>query len=1757
MADNCTRKLIVEICNAKNLMPKDGQGTASAYAIVDFDGQRRRTKTKLRDLNPVWDEKLEFLVHDIESMPSEMLEINLYNDKKAGKEALFWIGVKVLYVDEEAPPVPAETAAEKKPDTAEEKPPENPKTEEDKEEKVEEKKAEEEKPKEEAPKEEEKPNPPLEETSKPDDTTVAATPATPTTTKTTPHQLRPFFGDHNRIAFDLVDRMPFLYVRVVKAKPANKEPVCPLHAKLVIGTHSIKTKSQIDKDWDQVFAFDKERLNSSSLEVSVWAEEEQKKEEKKEGYAAAAFAAVVVENCLGTVSFDLQEVPKRVPPDSPLAPQWYSLESDKSPGNDVMVSVWIRTQADESFQSDSGGLIPETRAKVYLSPKLRYLRLTVIQTQDLQLGSVSEAKVRSPELYVKAQLGAQVFKTSRAQVGSAWNEDLVFVAAEPFELFLVVSVEGWSNGQSVGQAKIHVPRLEMRTDDKAQQKSRWFNLVGAENKPYAGRIHVRACLEGGYHVIDEAANVTSDVQAAAKQLAKPPIGLLDVGIRGACNLLLVKTRDGTRGMTDAYVVVNVELPFFTAASFTMPPTTALMAESTLLDFNHPLYLHPSDTPGTILISHQLYGPDNYTVWSRSMRIALLAKNKLGFVDGGCCRDDFQSSLQAQWDRCNALVLSWLINSVSKDLSVGIVFASSAAFVWADLKERFDKVDGSRIFFLHRDITTMAQGKLSIFAYFSRLKLLWDEYDALVPYSSCTCENAQSSSQHVSQQRLFQFLMGLNDPYTAIRSQLLFMQPLPSVNNAYSMISQEESHRLQLSALSLSWTLQHCTPMLLATIDSLLDLCNGMMRVVGKEYRGLYMLRQSRLPFPVSNSRTTTPFTLIHIDLWGPYRISTHAGQRFFLTTVDDYTRMYWVYLLRLKNDVISCLRTFILMVQNQFSVSVKIVRSDNGREFFNSECSPLFASLGIIHQSTCVCTPQQNRVAERKHRHLLEVAQALRFQSRVPFKLWGECVLAACYIINMLPSSVMSWKTPLNYCTINLRLMNILEYMKEEIHALESNRTWSFVPLPPGKVPIGCKWVYRVKYKASGEGERIVCRLQKSLYGLKQASRQWNLKLTKALVSTGYVQSKYDYSLFIKRHQGIEVKRRYTFESKEVCTPVNQDTGLEEAKPAITPLEQNLKLTTLDYDKIVQQDSEDVHNLVEKSVYQRLIGRLIYLTYTRPDITFAVNLLSQFMKQPKRSHMEAALRVVKYVKKEPGQGILLKSSSIYQLLAYCDSDWGSCPMTRKSMTCFYIKIGDSLVSWKSKKQNVVARSSAEAEYRAMAVVTSELVWLQGLLAKLSIKGLKPVKLHCDNRAALQIAANPVYHERTKHIEIDCHFVREKIQEGMIQTEHVSTHEQLADIMTKALGSQQHGYLLSKLGYTWDVYDPCTVLTIGVFDNGRYKQDELGKPGRDLHIGKICIRLSTLDTNRVYLNSYNLTVLLPNGAKKMGEIEIAVRFSCSSWLSLIQAYGTPMLPRMHYIRPLGPAQLDILRQTAMHIVTVRLSRSEPPLGQEVVQFMLDTDTHVWSMRKSKANWFRVVGCFSRAANLARWLDGIRTWANPPTTVLVHALLIAVVMCPQVVLPTVFMYVFLILALRFRYRMRIPHNVDLRLSYVNVVSSDELDEEFDGLPTTRSPDIIRFRYDRLRALASRAQILLGDVAAQGERLEALFNWKDPRATGIFVVVCLFASLVFYVVPFKVFVLGSGFYYIRHPRFRGDMPSPPLNFFRRLPSLSDQIM
>ena len=238
----------------------------------------------------------------------------------------------------------------------------------------------------------------------------------------------------------------------------------------------------------------------------------------------------------------------------------------------------------------------------------------------------------------------------------------------------------------------------------------------------------------------------------------------------------------------------------------------------------------------------------------------------------------------------------------------------------------------------------------------------------------------------------------------------------------------------------------------------------------------------------------------------------------------------------------------------------------------------------------------------------------------------------------------------------------------------------------------------------------------------------------------------------------------------------------------VTPLDCNFKL---------QADVGELYS--DPTQYRRLIGKLNFLTHTRPDIAFSVQHLSQFMQAPRLPHYQAALHVLRYLKTQPTLGILLHHEPSFSLLAYCDADWASCSHTHKSVTGYVIFLGQTLISWKSKKQQTVSLSSAEAEYRSMRRLVAELAWLSRLLHELTVDHITPIPLKCDNQAAIYIAKNPVFHERTKHIELDCHFVRQKLMEGLVTLNHVSTKQQLADIMTKPLPGLTHSSILGKLG----------------------------------------------------------------------------------------------------------------------------------------------------------------------------------------------------------------------------------------------------------------------------------------------------------------------------------------------------------------------
>ena len=218
--------------------------------------------------------------------------------------------------------------------------------------------------------------------------------------------------------------------------------------------------------------------------------------------------------------------------------------------------------------------------------------------------------------------------------------------------------------------------------------------------------------------------------------------------------------------------------------------------------------------------------------------------------------------------------------------------------------------------------------------------------------------------------------------------------------------------------------------------------------------------------------------------------------------------------------------------------------------------------------------------------------------------------------------------------------------------------------------------------------------------------------------------------------------------------------------------------------------------LVDKERYQQLVGRLIYHSHTRPCIAYAISIVSQFMHSPLESHMEAILRISSYLKITLGKGLIFKKNGELHVEAYRDADWAGSIKDRRSTIGYYMFIRGNLVIWKSKKQNIVARSSAEAKYRA---IVYEVLWIRGLLKEPRLELNEPIKIHYDNKATISIAHNPIQHDKTKHVEMNQHFIKEKIEVRKVTTPFVTTGKQLADVLTKGLSSTTFDFTVSKLG----------------------------------------------------------------------------------------------------------------------------------------------------------------------------------------------------------------------------------------------------------------------------------------------------------------------------------------------------------------------
>lgn len=227
---------------------------------------------------------------------------------------------------------------------------------------------------------------------------------------------------------------------------------------------------------------------------------------------------------------------------------------------------------------------------------------------------------------------------------------------------------------------------------------------------------------------------------------------------------------------------------------------------------------------------------------------------------------------------------------------------------------------------------------------------------------------------------------------------------------------------------------------------------------------------------------------------------------------------------------------------------------------------------------------------------------------------------------------------------------------------------------------------------------------------------------------------------------------------------------------------------------------------IDKEKYQRLVGRLLYLCHTRPDIAYAVGVVSRYMHEPRSEHLEAVYRILRYLKGTPGKGLIYKGKGHLDVDGYCDADWASCLDDRRSTSGYCVFVGGNLVSWRSKKQLVVSKSTAKAEFRALSQGLSEMLWVRNMLSELTVLKNGYLNIWCDNKSAINIANNPVQHDRTKHVEINRFFIKEKLDAGIIKLDYVTSGQQVADCLTKGLRTRECNLACNKMGMI-DIYHP--------------------------------------------------------------------------------------------------------------------------------------------------------------------------------------------------------------------------------------------------------------------------------------------------------------------------------------------------------------
>ncbi|KAK4401001.1 Retrovirus-related Pol polyprotein from transposon RE1 [Sesamum angolense] len=512
-------------------------------------------------------------------------------------------------------------------------------------------------------------------------------------------------------------------------------------------------------------------------------------------------------------------------------------------------------------------------------------------------------------------------------------------------------------------------------------------------------------------------------------------------------------------------------PATTAATGSTSTSSQVQTETEFLQ------LHGADHPGMVLVSAPLTGK-NYLNWSHAIKRALRAKMKLGFIDGTLVKPDVNDISFEKWIRVDSMVTTWILNSISKEIVEGFMYTKSSRILWLDLEERYGTCNGPLLYQLQREITTLSQGNMSVVDYYTKLRKVWDELEVLMPTPQCTCNGCTCGlSKKVADLALFtqlmQFLMGLGEIFDHVRNQLLVMDPIPSVNRAYSMVQSVEKQR------------QVHMEMTNSEENIAMQVRAGVRKEVGfrgNQYkRNIIDKRQQYCTHCDRSGHTKTLFKIHgtpdwYKDLVEQKRRDSGAQGRNFIACVEDKRGQPPV-----QGDTKEMLlQELVKLMRGTTPVQVEPQQQVNFAQF-----DDFAGAFGLSCLNTNLSSDTSTSVPPP-----LPVSPAPRRSLRTTSKpIWLSDYVCSCTETSITCSpdtyslahisfvaQISSVQEPKTYLQASFD-PHWIKAMDQELQALETNGTWELTSLPPKKKTIGSRWVFKLKYNPDGSIERYKARL--------------------------------------------------------------------------------------------------------------------------------------------------------------------------------------------------------------------------------------------------------------------------------------------------------------------------------------------------------------------------------------------------------------------------------------------------------------------------------------------------------------------------------------------------------------------------------------------------------------------------------------------------------------------------------------------------------